>query len=111
MADNLGFMHLPIPMVLQGKPKLFGGGVSHATTVFNCNNRVDHGSYIKRRSVELSRFWKERRLDRENNELPTIETGIPILLEIDPNADIDFLQRLESLNSYSVMGIYMILPV
>ncbi|MBK5247659.1 MAG: hypothetical protein JJE49_10385 [Peptostreptococcaceae bacterium] len=91
MADNLGFMHLPIPRVLQGKPKLFGGGTPYSTTDYNCKNRVDHGSYIKRQSVELSRFWKERHLDREQKELQTIETGIPILLEIDPNSDIDFL--------------------
>lgn len=94
MADNRSFMHLPIPMVLQGKPKLFGGGSTHASTIFNCNNRVAHGAYIKKRSIELSRFWKERRLDREQNELPTIETGIPVLLEIDPNSDIDFLRGL-----------------
>lgn len=94
MADNRSFMHLPIPMVLQGKPKLFGGGVPHVTTGENCNNRTVHGSYIKKRTAELSHFWKERRLDREQNELPTIETGIPVLLEIDPKADIDFLRGL-----------------
>ena len=64
MADNLGFMHLPLPMVRQGKPKLFGGGPTSATTTKNRNNRVAHGAYIKKRSAELSRFWKERHLSR-----------------------------------------------
>ena len=94
MADNLGFMHLPLPMVRQGKPKLFGRGNPYATTGINRNNRVAHGTYIKKRSAELSRFWKERHLGREQEGLPVIETGIPILLEIDPKTDIDFLRGL-----------------
>ncbi|MFQ9412251.1 MAG: hypothetical protein ACLR1T_16140 [Evtepia gabavorous] len=49
---------------------------------------------MKRRSAELSRFWKERRLDRIDQQLPSIEMGIPILLEIDPSANIDFLRGL-----------------
>lgn len=94
MANNLDFRHLPIPLVLQGKPKLFGGGKTSVTTKSNRNNRVNHGAYIKMRSAELSRFWKERRFDREQSDLPAIETGIPILLEIDPSSDIDFLRGL-----------------
>ncbi len=48
----------------------------------------------ERRSAELSCFWKERRAERSENALPEIKTGIPILLEIDPSADIDFLRGL-----------------
>lgn len=81
-------------MVLTGKPKLPGGGKTCATTKNNRDNRVTHGAYIKRRSSELSRFWKERHFNREQSGLPAIETGIPILLEIDPSSDIDFLRGL-----------------
>lgn len=94
MADNLDFRHLSLPMILQGKPKLHGGGKPSGDTIKNRNNRNIHGQYIKRRSIELSRFWKERRFQREQEGLPTIETGIPILLEIDPSSDIDFLRGL-----------------
>lgn len=94
MAENNSFTHLPLPLLLQGKPKLHGGGAASTQTKQNIVNRIGHGGYVKRRSAELSRFWKERRADRVENALPEIETGIPILLEIDPSADIDFLRGL-----------------
>ncbi|EFE91630.1 hypothetical protein GCWU000341_01799 [Oribacterium sp. oral taxon 078 str. F0262] len=94
MAENNDFTHLPLPLLFQGKPKLRGGGAASAQTKRNTANRIAHGGYVKRRSAELSRFWKERRAERSENALPEIETGIPILLEIDPFADIDFLRGL-----------------
>lgn len=94
MAENNDFMHLPLPLLFQGKPKLRGGGAVSAQTKRNTANRIAHGGYMKRRSAELSRFWKERRAERSENALPEIETGIPILIEIDPSADIDFLRGL-----------------
>ena len=94
MAENNDFTHLPLPLLFQGKPKLRGGGAASAQTKRNTANRIAHGGYVKRRSAELSRFWKERRAERSENALPEIETGIPVLLEIDPSADIDFLRGL-----------------
>ena len=94
MVENRDFTHLPLPLLFQGKPKLHGGGTTSTQTKKNIINRIDHGGYVKRRSAELSRFWKERRAERLENTLPRIETGIPILLEIDPSADIDFLRGL-----------------
>jgi len=94
MAENNQFAHLPLPLLFQGKPKLRGFGAVSDQTRRNTANRINHGGYVKRRSAELSRFWKERRAERSENALPEIETGIPILLEIDPAADIDFLRGL-----------------
>ena len=94
MAEKNDFTHLPLPLLFQGKPKLRGGGTVSAQTKRNIANRIAHGGYMKRRSAELSRFWKERRAERSENALPEIETGIPILIEIDPSADIDFLRGL-----------------
>ncbi len=94
MADNNEFTHLPLPLLFQGKPILHGRGPTSAQTKQNIDNRIAHGGYVKRRSAELSRFWKERRAERTENALPQIETGIPILLETDPSSDIDFLRGL-----------------
>lgn len=94
MANNNDFTHLPLPLLFQGKPKLRGGGTVSDQTMKNTANRITHGGYVKRRSAELSRFWKERHADRSKNTLPEIKTGIPILIEIDPFADIDFLRGL-----------------
>lgn len=92
--NNNGFTHLPLPLLYQGKPRLRGGGTSSDRTRKNVENRVIHGGYVKHRTAELSRFWRERRAERIQNGLPTIEVGIPILLEIDPSVDIDFLRGL-----------------
>ena len=94
MAGNNNFTHLPLPFIFRGKPKLRGGNLPSEQTIKNRTNRVTHGGYVKRRAAELSHFWKERRTERIDQELPLIETGIPILLEIDPSADIDFLRGL-----------------
>ncbi|MDD4591991.1 MAG: S8 family peptidase [Parabacteroides sp.] len=95
MANRTGnFSHLPLPLVLSGIPKLRGGGEPSERTVQNNNNRAEHGTYIKRRSAELSLFWKERRDGRIRQDLPEIEGGIPLLLEIDPEVDIEFLRGL-----------------
>ncbi|MDD4803089.1 MAG: hypothetical protein PHF24_09155 [Syntrophomonas sp.] len=95
MANRSGnFSHLPLPLVLRGIPKLFGGGTPSDRTVQNKNNRPEHGAYIKRRSAELLRFWKERRDERAGHNLPEIAGGIPLLLEIDPEVDIEFLRGL-----------------
>lgn len=95
MSNRTGnFNHLPLPLVLSGIPKLRGGRTRSKRTVQNSNNRAEHGAYIRRRSIELSRFWKERRDGRIRQNLPKIEGGIPLLLEIDPEADIEFLRGL-----------------
>lgn len=94
MTDNSSFTHLPLPLLYQGKPKFHGGGLQSIQTRKNVVNRNSHGGYIKRRSADLSRFWKERRAERLENSLPEIETGIPVLLEIDPSTNIDFLRGL-----------------
>ncbi len=88
------FGHLSIPLVLKGKPKLHGGGALSPKTYDNRQNRVNHGNYIKKRATELSRFWKERAQRRIDQGLPQIQSGIPILLEIDPNANVEFLRGL-----------------
>ena len=43
----------------QQKPKLRGFNSPSERTNRNRNNRAHHGEYLKRRSSELSQFWKE----------------------------------------------------
>lgn len=94
MAEKGDFGHLPLPLVMVGKPKFSGRRDADERTKQNKENRSGHGTYIKRRSSDLSRFWKDRQEDRIKEKLPEIKTGIPILLEIDPEADIGFLKGL-----------------
>jgi hypothetical protein len=94
MSMLTDFSHLPLPLVLTGKPKLRGGGTPDERTIQNRTNRVNHGGYIKRQASRLSNFWKEKQEERLKEHLPEIKTGIPILLEIDPSNDISFLKGL-----------------
>lgn len=94
MSGSDKFSHLPLPLLFRGKPKLQGGNTPNPQTRNNINNRKNHGEYIKRRSAELSHFWKERHAERIENNLPVIETGVPVLLEIEPSTDISFLRGL-----------------
>ncbi|GGG05576.1 S8 family peptidase [Paenibacillus abyssi] len=94
MADSNGFSHLPLPLVLAGKPKFRGMRTPDPRTMDNRRNRVNHGGYIKRQVAQLSKFWKDRQEERLREQLPEIQTGIPILLEIDPSSDVSFLKNL-----------------
>ena len=94
MPENRDFSHLPLPFLYRGKPKLRGFNSPSERTNRNRNNRAHHGEYLKRRSSELSRFWKERRINRLEEDLPEIQVGIPILLEIEPSSNIEFLRGL-----------------
>lgn len=94
MAESGEFSHLPFPKVYLGKPKLRGGGKTSEKTNQNRDNREYHGKYLRHRSSELSYFWKERRINRVKGGGPEIQVGIPILLEIEPFVDIEFLRGL-----------------
>lgn len=110
MSRYSDFEHLPLPLVLTGKPKLNGGGPVSEQTSLNRKNRVTHGGGLKRRATELSRFWRERQQERVQHNFPEIQVGIPILLEIDPNSDLDFLKGLgfevisENQNGYIIVA-------
>lgn len=94
MPSNIKFPHLPLPFIAQGKPFIRGMGSTDPRTNKNKANRVSYGTDMKRRANQLSYFWKERQEQRLKEELPEIKTGIPILLEIDPNSDVSFLKNL-----------------
>ncbi|MFK4327004.1 hypothetical protein ABH965_003674 [Bacillus sp. RC97] len=94
MSEQKNFSHLPLPLVLAGKPKLRGGGGADLRTNQNRANRVNHGGYIRSKASQLSRFWREKQEERLREHLPEIQTGIPILLEIDPGSDVTFLKGL-----------------
>ena len=91
---NNNFEHLEMPLVYTGRPKFNGFQPLNEETRRNIDNRQEHGTYIKRQSQELSRFWNAQKSQREQENLPTIDGGIPIMLEIDPDTDIEFLRGL-----------------
>ncbi|MGE7980419.1 S8 family peptidase [Psychrobacillus sp. NPDC093200] len=94
MSIHHDFSHITLKQKIVGKPKYRGNGNPSPRTNENKDNRIKHGKSIKSKASELSRFWKEKQEERVREQLPQIETGIPILLEIDPTSDISFLKGL-----------------
>ena len=88
------FMHLPLSSKIEGKPYYKSGGQPSKTTAVNRVNRVSHGTKLKKAASSLSQFWQNRQNDRQQQNLPTIECGVPLILEIDPNVDVGFLRGL-----------------
>ena len=88
------FEHLEMPLVFTGKPKFRGAPITNEKTLQNKSNRQSHGNHIKHQTQELSRFWNEQIKKRKEENLPVIKSGIPIMLEIEPDTDIEFLRGL-----------------
>ena len=95
MADTKDFMHLPLPLKEDGRAFYRRPSVPPQTqTAQNQQNRQLHGGNLKRSAANLSRFWKDRRAERIQQNLPTIDGGVPFLLQIDPTTDVDFLRGM-----------------
>lgn len=88
------FEHLEMPLVFTGKPIFKSAPMYNERTVYNKNNRQIHGKNIRHQAQEISKFWSSYREDRIKTDLPIIESGIPIMLEIEPDTDIEFLRGL-----------------
>lgn len=58
----------------------------------NRADRVGHGGALRGSVRTLSEFWNERFRGRERDGRPRLPRGVPILLQIDPAADLDFLR-------------------
>jgi hypothetical protein len=95
MADAKGFMHLPLPLKADGRAFYRRPTMPPQTqTAQNQQNRQTHGGNLKKSASDLSKFWNNRRNERQQQNLPTIEGGIPFLLQIDPSTDVNFLYGL-----------------
>jgi len=95
MAGTKDFMHLPLPLKENGKAYFRRPIIPpQPQTTQNQQNRQSHGSDLKRSAADLSKFWNKRRNERIQQNLPTINGGIPFLLKIDPTTDVDFLSGM-----------------
>lgn len=94
MADQHNFEHLPLIRRYQGQAKLRGGGDSSPQTIANRNARQAHSASLNTAAQTFTDSWQERRDQRQaaGQTLPTIPTGVPILLEVDPGLDLDVLR-------------------
>ena len=95
MAGTKDFRHLPLPQKVEGIPYYRRPIMPPQTqTVQNQQNRQVHGSNLKNSASVLSKFWIHKRNERKQKNLPTIDGGVPFLLQIDPSTDVGFLNGL-----------------
>ena len=95
MAGKNDFMHLPFPLKKTGQAKYPQTPVpGKQITTLNKQNRQAHQNALRSQAQGLSRFWQDRKDARAQQNLPTIEGGVPFLLEIEPTTDVEFLRGL-----------------
>ena len=93
MPGQHNFEHLPLLLRYRGIALLRGFGNPSPQTVANRNARQGHSDALRTSGQTLSANWQERRAQRQNQDLPVIPEGIPILLQVDPSLDLDVLRE------------------
>src|ERR1700675_201612 len=93
MADQHRFEHLPLLLRYQGRARLQGGGSQSPQTRANRNARQTHSDSLRNASESVSATWEQRQAQRQEQALPVIPQGIPILLQVDPSLDLDVLRE------------------
>lgn len=92
MVQQGNYKHLPLPLIIKDRAYLTGGGQSSQATLANKNNRTGHGGSLRNKATSINQAWRQKINLRQEQGLPVLPRAIPILLEIDPNVDTDFLR-------------------
>jgi hypothetical protein len=92
LADH-SFEHLPLVLRRTGPARFTGGGEADPLTAANRANRQDHAQNLATSAGEWSTNWVAQQNTRTEANLPAIPAGIPLLLKVDPNLDIDELRK------------------
>lgn len=86
------FEHLPLLLRYRGRAKLRGGGDTSPQTVANRNARAAHSATLGASAGTLSTNWKAQQTLRQQQNLPVLPAGKPILVKVDPGLDLDVLR-------------------
>jgi hypothetical protein len=87
------FQHLPLHQRFSGKADLGRPPRLGPETAANRANYATHAGSIRGAATSHTATWNSLLDARRKNKLPVIEEGIPILLRVDPNFDIDVLRE------------------
>ena len=93
MPPNQQFQHLPLLLRYQGGAILRGGGTPAAQTVANRADFTGHATTLRGSASSATVAWQARRVLREQDNLPELGEGIPLLLQVDPGLDLDDLRK------------------
>lgn len=93
MPGTHNFEHLALLLRQQGRAKLYGGGKPTPQTLANKNARATHSASLSASAQSLSTSFQERQSERVGQNLPSLPSGVPILLQVDPGLDLDSLRE------------------
>ncbi len=92
-VDNQPYPHLRFLSRVTGRAKLPGGGKTSEQTLKNKADRAGHSAAMSGAASGALSDWKKQQEARERQGLPTLATGVPLLLQIDPSLDLGKLTQ------------------
>lgn len=93
MAEDHGFEHLPLLFREHGPARFTGGGEADPATVAARANRSGHATSLRTKAQGFGQAWKVEQSAREQDDKPSLPAGVPLLLKIDADLDIDELEH------------------
>jgi hypothetical protein len=94
MPGEHNFEHLPLLKRFQGNAKLKGFGTPSPQTVANRQAAQAHGQSLRTAAQSITTNWQTLQMQRQDQNLPVIPGGIPVLLKVDPSLDLDVLRDM-----------------
>jgi hypothetical protein len=94
MPGEHNFEHLPLVLRDQGRAKLSGGGQSSPQTIANKGaDRQLHSIALANAAQMMKANWETVRTESVERGVPIISPGVPLLLKVDPQLDLDVLRE------------------
>jgi len=93
MHQQKKFKHLALILKKKGAATIPPGGKESQQTKNNKENRIDHSQVLGKAAQNIASNWKATFEKRSQEHLPPVPKGIPILLQIDPNLDVDEIRH------------------
>lgn len=95
MRGAHNFEHLPLILRYHGPARMGLPPLPGPQTLANKTDRQTHSSVLETAVQGLTTSWQTRRAQRQvaEPEAPELPAGVPILLQIDPDIDLDFLRH------------------
>src|SRR5262245_47716229 len=87
------FPHLPLLLRFRGSAKLPRGGSVAPQTTANRSNPAAHSRGLSGSATSATTNWQSMQAARQGQNLPVLPAGMPLLLRVDPNLDLDVLRE------------------
>jgi hypothetical protein len=92
MSLNQEFKHLSLVLKKSGTANLrYGGGKQSEQTQDNKKNYIQHSQTISNSIKKVTTNWQTKLKSREQKKQPPVPNGIPLLLKIATDLDVDML--------------------